>query len=77
MRRNLSEEEFNEFKKRRSSQQSQKRAAVYALDAEGQLTRQMLILGISDGSFTEVLRGAEEGQEFVIRTKAEEKPAAK
>ena len=77
MRRNLSEEEFNEFKKRRSSQQSQKRAAVYALDAEGQLTRQMLVLGISDGSFTEVLRGAEEGQEFVIRTKAEEKPAAK
>jgi hypothetical protein len=37
----------------------------------------MLVLGISDGSFTEVLRGAEEGQEFVVRTKAEEKPAAK
>ncbi|MBU6319371.1 MAG: efflux RND transporter periplasmic adaptor subunit [Alphaproteobacteria bacterium] len=77
MRRNLSEEEFNEFKKRRSSQQSQKRAAVYVLDAEGQLKRQMLVLGISDGTFTEVLRGAEEGQEFVIRTKAEDKPAAK
>jgi HlyD family secretion protein len=77
MRRNLSEEEFAEFKKRRSSQQSQKRAAVYTLDADGKLARKMLVLGISDGSFTEVLRGGDEGQEFILRVRTEEEPKEK
>jgi HlyD family secretion protein len=77
MRRNLSPEEFADYASRRAEMQSQKRAPVYVLDAAGELKRETLTIGISDGSFAEIIRGAEEGDAFVVRatsTKAAKKP---
>jgi HlyD family secretion protein len=73
MRRNLSEDEFAEFTKRRAEQQSQKRATVYSVDAEGGLERHNVVLGVSDGNYAEILRGADEGEAFVVRAAANAK----
>ncbi|MDZ4760802.1 MAG: efflux RND transporter periplasmic adaptor subunit [Alphaproteobacteria bacterium] len=77
MRRNLSEAEFTQYNKLRIEQQAQKRATVYVLNAEGELERKTLVLGISDGSYAEVIRGAEEGDAFVVRATTDDKPDAK
>lgn len=77
MRRNLSAEEFAEYSSRRAEMQSQKRAPVYVVDEAGELKRETLTLGISDGDFAQVIRGAEEGDVFVVRAtsaKAAKKP---
>ena len=68
MRRNLSQEEFDAYTKQRAQMQTQKRAPVYALDDKGQLTREVLTIGVSDGNFAEVIRGAKEGDKFVVRS---------
>ena len=77
MRRNLSEDEFAEFSKRRAEQQALKRAPVYALNDKGELERKVLTIGIADGDFAEIVRGAKEGDVFVVRVKANAKSANK
>lgn len=67
MRRNLSEDEFAEYNRRRAESQQQKRATVYVVDANGELKRETLTLGVSDGSFSQIIRGADEGDAFVTR----------
>ena len=70
LRRNLSQDEYNEVEKHRVEMQSQKRVTVYKVDEKGELERHMLMIGISDGNFAQVMRGAEEGDNFVIRATA-------
>jgi hypothetical protein len=50
--------------------QSQKRVTVYKVNDKGELERHMLMIGISDGNFAQVMRGAEEGDQFVVRAVA-------
>jgi HlyD family secretion protein len=76
MRRNLSQEEFDAYTKQRAQMQTQKRVPVYTIDDKGQLARETLTIGVSDGNFAEVIRGAKEGDKFVVRsvsTKAKKK----
>jgi HlyD family secretion protein len=70
LRRNLSPDEYAEVEKQRVEMQSQKRVTVYRLSDKGELERHMLMVGISDGNFAQVMRGAEEGDKFVIRATA-------
>jgi hypothetical protein len=44
--------------------------AGYRVNDKGELERHMLMVGISDGNFAQVMRGAEEGDKFVIRSTA-------
>lgn len=67
LRRNLSPEEYNQVEKHRVEMQSQKRVTVYKVSDKGELERHMLMVGISDGNFAQVMRGAEEGDKFVVR----------
>ena len=50
--------------------QSQKRLTVYKVGADGQLERHQLVIGLSDGDNAQIIRGAEEGDKFVIRATA-------
>jgi HlyD family secretion protein len=70
LRRNLSPEEYAAVEKHRIEMQSQKRVTVYKVNDKGELERQMLMIGISDGNYAQVMRGAEEGDKFVIRATA-------
>jgi HlyD family secretion protein len=70
MRRNLSETEYAAYEKRRAEMQSQKRANVYVVNAKGELERKTLMIGLSDGNYAQVLRGAAEGDKFVVRANA-------
>jgi HlyD family secretion protein len=67
LRRHMSPEEIEEFNRLRGAQASQKREDVFVVGAGGKLERKTLILGLSDGSFAEVIRGAQEGDAFVVR----------
>jgi HlyD family secretion protein len=79
LRRNLNPDEIAKVQAARAKMQSQRRVQVYALDAEGKLERKQLMLGVSDGEFAEIVRGAEEGDTFVTRANAggESKPGQK
>jgi HlyD family secretion protein len=76
MRANLSEEEYIKYEARRVEMQTQKRAPVYVLNDKGELERKMLMIGLADGNYAQVLRGAEEGEKFVLRVTSN-KPAKK
>lgn len=69
-RRNLSTEEYAAVSKSMSEMQSQKRVTAYTVDENGQLQRHMLVLGLSDGSNAQIIRGAKEGDKFVVRANA-------
>ncbi|HOY79427.1 MAG TPA: hypothetical protein PLN33_16545, partial [Hyphomonadaceae bacterium] len=76
-RRNLSAEEYAVVSKAMSEMQSQKRVTVYSVDEKGALQRHMLVLGLSDGSNAQIIRGAKEGDKFVIRANTAGKSDAK
>ncbi len=69
-RRNLNQQEYDAVAKARSEMQSQKRVTVYKLDAKGELERAQLTIGLSDGENAQLIRGAKEGEEFVVRSTA-------
>ncbi len=48
--------------------QSQKRVTAWKVNDKGELEPHMLMIGLSDGSFAQVVRGGEEGDKFVIRS---------
>lgn len=72
-RRNLSADEYAAVSKAMSEMQSQKRVTAYTVDEKGQLQRHMLVIGLSDGSNAEIIRGAKEGDKFVVRASAANK----
>ena len=77
LRRNLSPEEYALVEKHRIEMQSQKRVTVYKVNDKGELERHMLMVGISDGNYAQIMRGAEEGDKFVVRSAAAGKGAKK
>ncbi|MEP7209770.1 MAG: efflux RND transporter periplasmic adaptor subunit [Alphaproteobacteria bacterium] len=76
LRRDLSHDEFDAFTGKRDEASSQKHAVVYAVDEKGKLQRRSLTLGLFDGSYSEIVSGAKEGDAFVTRAHAgsEKKP---
>lgn len=76
-RRNLNEAEYAAVSKARLEMQSQKRVSVYTVNEKGELERQMLTIGLSDGSNVQVIRGAKEGDKFVVRAAAPDKAGQK
>jgi HlyD family secretion protein len=72
-RRNLNEEEYAAVSKARSEMQTQKRVTAYKVNALGELERAQLTVGLSDGDNAQIIRGAEEGDAFVIRATAADK----
>jgi HlyD family secretion protein len=65
MRRNLTEEQYAQYTQKRVEMQSQKRAQMYVVNDKGALERKMVVIGLSDGNYAEIIRGAEEGDTFV------------
>jgi hypothetical protein len=70
MKRNLSEEEFAAVNKSRVEMQTQKRATAWVLNDKGQPEPRQIMIGLSDGSFAQIVRGAEEGDKFIVRANA-------
>ena len=67
LRENLTPEEFKTYQSQQATATQQRRVDLYQT-AEGEaLQTQGVFIGLSDGSFVEVLRGAEEGDEFITR----------
>jgi HlyD family secretion protein len=67
MKENLSATEYDAFNKKRVEAQTQKRVVAYTVDDKGKLQRHMLVIGVSDGSYAEIIRGAKEGDKFVTK----------
>jgi hypothetical protein len=78
MKQNLSPDEYDAFNKKRAEAQSQKRVVGYTVDDKGKLERHMLVLGVSDGNYAQIIRGAKEGDKFVTKARpaGEKRPKA-
>lgn len=63
----LDDQQRLKFKQMRSGRTERKQAVVFVQSADGQLEQRNLIVGLQDDSFTEVLRGLEEGEAVVVR----------
>jgi len=70
LKRNLNDEEYAAVQKSRAEMQSQKPVTAYKVNDKGELEPHRLILGLSDGNYAQIIRGAEEGDKFVIRSTA-------
>ena len=77
MKANLSPTEYDAFNKKRAEAQSQKRVTAYTVDDKGKLERHMLVLGVADGNYAEIIRGAKEGDKFVTKAHAAGEKKAK
>lgn len=69
-RRNLSEAEYALVQKAREEMQTQRRVTVYKVNNKGDLQPHQLVIGLSDGENAQIIRGAEEGDSFVLRAVA-------
>ena len=67
LKKNLSEEEFLQYEKIQKQQSSTRNVNLYQENPDGSLSTKNLRVGLSDGSFVEVLSGAEVGDKFVTR----------
>jgi len=69
-RRNLSEAEYALVQKAREEMQTQRRVTVYRVNDKGGLEPHQIVIGLSDGENAQIIRGAEEGDTFVLRAVA-------
>lgn len=70
LRKNLTNDEYKQVQAAISERATVTRVEAYKQTADGKLEKKMLTLGLSDGSYAEILRGAEVGEEFVTRARA-------
>lgn len=70
LRKNLTNDEYKQVQAAISERASVTRVDVYTQAADGKLKKQPLTLGLSDGSYAEILRGAAIGDEFVTRARS-------
>lgn len=71
--RNLTSEEYKRVQSQINAQASAIRVEVYVPTEDKKIEKKSLVLGLQDGSYAEILRGAEQGDVFVtrVRVKAE------
>jgi len=67
LKQNLSEDEFKQYQKSLAQQSNTRRVNLYQENADGTLSTKNVRVGLSDGSFIEILNGAEIGDKFVTR----------
>lgn len=67
--RNLTDAEYKRVQEAIKARATVTRVEVYKQTVDGKLEKQSVVLGLQDGSYAEVLRGAETGQEFVTRAR--------
>ena len=67
LKKNLSDEEFAQYENLQKQQNATRRVSLYQENPDGSLSTKNLRVGLSDGSFIEVLSGAEVGDKFVTR----------
>jgi len=73
LKRNLTEEEYKAVQTAINAQATVTRVEVYGPAEDGKLQKKSLVLGLQDGSYAEVLRGAEAGDKFVTRVRVSAK----
>jgi HlyD family secretion protein len=67
--RNLTSEEYKRVQTQIKTQASVTRVEVYVLADDKKIEKKSLVLGLQDGSYAEILRGAEQGDVFVTRVR--------
>ena len=67
LKRHLTADEFKTYEKVRTGSTSARHAAFWRMNKHDELEKVDVTLGLSDGSYVELIRGAKEGDEFVVR----------
>lgn len=69
----LTSDELKQLKTLRNQRPTTTQVEAYVMTNDGKLQKRALTIGLQDGSWTEIIRGAEEGDSFVTRILAVEK----
>ena len=69
--RNLTSEQYKQLQAQRSAQASVTSVEAYAPAADNKIEKKTLVLGLQDGGYAEILRGANDGDEFVTRVRVD------
>jgi HlyD family secretion protein len=69
LRKNLTDEQYKQAQAAINGRAATTRVEAYKQTSDGKLEKQALMLGLQDGSYAEILRGAAEGDEFVTRVR--------
>ncbi|GHB02166.1 hypothetical protein GCM10009069_26190 [Algimonas arctica] len=70
LRANLTDEEYKRVQNAMSERASITTVEAYKQTPDGKLEKQTVTLGLQDGSYAEILRGAADGDTFVTRARA-------
>lgn len=70
LRKNLSDDEYKKVQAAMNVRATVTRVDVYLPRTDGKLSKRTLTLGLQDGAYAEILRGAQAGEEFVTRARA-------
>ena len=73
LKRNLTDDEYKEVQAAINAQATVTRVEVYGEAEDGKLQKKSLVLGLQDGSYAEIIRGAEAGDKFVTRVRVSAK----
>ena len=67
LKRHLSAEQYAAYEKTQKAGSKLKRVQAWQQNKDGALVPRMLVLGLDDGEYVQILRGAKEGERFVTR----------
>ena len=67
LKRHLTAEQYAAYEKSQKASARLKRVQAWQVNDAGELVPRMLVLGLDDGQFVQILRGAKEGERFVTR----------
>lgn len=69
LRKHLTDDEYKQVQAAMSARAAVTRIEAYKQRPDGKLEKQTLTLGLQDGSYAEILRGAQAGDKFVTRAR--------
>lgn len=69
LRKNLTDEQYKKVEAAKAERAAVTRMELYVQRPDGKLEKQTLTLGLQDGSYAEILRGAQDGDVFVTRAR--------
>jgi len=70
MKRHLTAEQYAAYEKAQKANANLKRVQAWQQDKTGALVPRTLVLGLDDGQYVQILRGAREGERFITRISA-------
>jgi len=67
LKANFSDDEYKKYQQQQKASASTRRVELFQENSDKTLSKKNIVIGLSDGKYVEIKRGADEGDEFIER----------